>query len=114
MDRLAAQTGRAYRLFDYYGAPYAERVIIIMGSGAEAAEEAVDLMVKQGEKMGIVKVRLYRPFDSTAFLEALPKTVKSIAMLDRSKEPGSAGEPLYQDILPSWASTADGWFGSQS
>src|ERR1035441_9201580 len=98
MDRFAAQTGRAYRLFDYYGAPDAERVIIIMGSGAEAAEEAVDLLVKQGEKIGMVKVRLYRPFDTQAFLKALPSTVKSIAVLDRCKEPGGAGEPLYQDI----------------
>jgi pyruvate-ferredoxin/flavodoxin oxidoreductase len=99
MDRFAAQTGRAYRLFDYYGAPDAERVIILMGSGAEVAEEAVDLMVKQGEKIGLLKVRLYRPFDASAFLGALPKTVKAITTLDRCKEPGGAGEPLYQDIL---------------
>ncbi len=99
MDRFAKQTGRAYRLFDYYGAPDAERVIILMGSGAEVAEEAVDLMVKQGEKIGLLKVRLYRPFDASAFLGALPKTVKAIATLDRCKEPGGAGEPLYQDIL---------------
>ena len=98
MDRFAAQTGRAYHLFDYYGAPDAERVIILMGSGAEAAEEAVDLMVKQGEKIGMLKVRLFRPFDTQAFLKALPSTVKSIAVLDRCKEPGGAGEPLYQDI----------------
>ena len=99
MNRFADQTGRAYHLFDYYGAPDAERVIVIMGSGAEAAEEAVDLMVKQGEKIGMVKVRLFRPFDSSAFLAALPSTVKSIAVLDRCKEPGGAGEPLYQDIV---------------
>jgi pyruvate-ferredoxin/flavodoxin oxidoreductase len=99
MNRFADQTGRAYHLFDYYGAPDAERVIVIMGSGAEAAEEAVDAMVKQGEKIGMVKVRLYRPFDASAFLKALPSTVKSIAILDRCKEPGSAGEPLYQDIV---------------
>jgi pyruvate-ferredoxin/flavodoxin oxidoreductase len=99
MDRVAKQTGRAYHLFDYYGAPDAERVIVLMGSGAEAAEEAVDLMVKQGEKIGMVKVRLYRPFDSKAFLAALPKTVKSIAVLDRCKEPGATGEPLYMDIV---------------
>ena len=97
--RFAAQTGRAYHLFDYYGAPDAERVIVIMGSGAEAAEEAVDCLVKQGEKVGMVKVRLYRPFDASAFLAALPTTVKSIAALDRCKEPGAAGEPLYQDIV---------------
>jgi pyruvate-ferredoxin/flavodoxin oxidoreductase len=99
MDRFADQTGRAYHLFDYYGAPDAERVIILMGSGAEAAEEAVDAMVKQGEKIGMVKVRLYRPFDSKAFLAALPTTVKSIAVLDRCKEPGATGEPLYMDIV---------------
>jgi pyruvate-ferredoxin/flavodoxin oxidoreductase len=99
MDRVAQQTGRAYRLFDYYGAPDAERVIVVMGSGAEAAEETVDALQKQGEKIGLVKVRLFRPFDSKAFLSALPSTVKSIAILDRCKEPGSAGEPLYQDIV---------------
>jgi pyruvate-ferredoxin/flavodoxin oxidoreductase len=99
MDRVAAQTGRAYHLFDYYGAPDAERVIVLMGSGAESAEEAVDLLAKQGEKIGMVKVRLFRPFDSKAFLAALPATVKSIAVLDRCKEPGGAGEPLYQDIV---------------
>jgi len=99
MDQFAKETGRAYHLFDYYGAPDAERVIVLMGSGAEAAEEAVDLMVKQGEKVGMVKVRLFRPFDSSAFLKALPSTVKSISVLDRTKEPGALGEPLYQDIL---------------
>jgi len=99
MDRFAAQTGRAYHLFDYYGAADAERVIVIMGSGAEAAEEAVDVLNKQGGKLGLLKVRLYRPFDAKAFLSALPATVKSIAVLDRCKEPGGAGEPLYQDIV---------------
>jgi len=107
MDRFAAQTGRAYHLFDYYGAQDAERVIVIMGSGAEAAEEAVDLLNKQGEKLGMVKVRLYRPFDASAFLKALPATVKSIAVLDRTKEPGSLGEPLYQDIITVLAENAD-------
>ena len=106
MDRFAAQTGRAYHLFDYYGAPDAERVIILMGSGAEAAEEAVDLLAKQGEKIGMVKVRLYKPFDANAFLAALPKTVKSIAVLDRCKEPGGSGEPLYQDIVTVLAENA--------
>jgi pyruvate-ferredoxin/flavodoxin oxidoreductase len=106
MDRFAAQTGRAYHLFDYYGAPDAERVIVLMGSGAEAAEEAVDAMVKQGEKIGMVKVRLYRPFDANALLAALPSTVKSIAVLDRCKEPGSSGEPLYMDIVTVLAENA--------
>jgi pyruvate-ferredoxin/flavodoxin oxidoreductase len=99
MERFAKLTGRAYRLFDYYGAPDAERLIVVMGSGAEAAEEAVDAMMRQGEKVGLLKVRLYRPFDSKAFIAALPSTVKSIAVLDRCKEPGGAGEPLYQDIV---------------
>ena len=90
MDRFAKQTGRSYRLFDYYGAPDAERVIVLMGSGAEAAEEAVDALTRQGEKIGLVKVRLYRPFDSKSFMAALPKTVKSIAVLDRCKEPGAS------------------------
>jgi len=99
MNRFAAETGRAYHLFDYYGAADAERVIIMMGSGAEAAEEAVDLLTKQGEKIGLLKVRLYRPFDASAFISALPATVKSIAVLDRCKEPGAAGEPLYQDVV---------------
>ncbi len=107
MDRFAAQTGRAYRLFDYYGAPDAERVIVLMGSGAEAAEEAVELMNKRGEKVGLVKVRLYRPFDASAFLQSLPATVKSIAVLDRCKEPGAAGEPLYQDIVTIVAENAE-------
>src|ERR1700756_5119349 len=107
MDRFAAQTGRAYHLFDYFGAPDAERVIIMMGSGAEAAEEAVEALNRQGEKLGLLKVRLYRPFDASAFLAALPATVKSIAILDRCKEPGAAGEPLYQDIVTVLAENAD-------
>ena len=106
MDRFAKQTGRAYRLFDYYGAPDAERVILLMGSGAEAAEEAVDALNREGEKVGMIKVRLYRPFDTKAFLAALPATVKSIATLDRCKEPGAAGEPLYQDVMTVLAENA--------
>jgi pyruvate-ferredoxin/flavodoxin oxidoreductase len=106
MDSFAALTGRAYHLFDYYGAPDAERVIALMGSGAEAAEEAVDALNKQGEKLGLLKVRLYRPFDAAAFLAALPATVKSIAVLDRCKEPGGAGEPLYQEIVTVLAENA--------
>ncbi len=108
MDRFAKLTGRAYHLFDYYGAADAERVIVIMGSGAEVAEEAVDAMNRQGEKVGVLKVRLYRPFDASAFLSALPSTVKSIAILDRCKEPGATGEPLYMDIVTALAENADG------
>jgi pyruvate-ferredoxin/flavodoxin oxidoreductase len=106
MNRFAALTGRAYHLFDYYGSPDAERVIVLMGSGAEAAEEAVDALNKQGEKLGLLKVRLYRPFDAAAFLAALPATVKSLAILDRCKEPGGAGEPLYQEIVTVLAENA--------
>jgi pyruvate-ferredoxin/flavodoxin oxidoreductase len=107
MDRFAALTGRAYRLFDYYGAPDAERVIVMMGSGAEAAEEAVEALNHSGEKIGLLKVRLYRPFDTSAFIRSLPATVKSIAVLDRCKEPGAAGEPLYQDVVTVLAENAD-------
>ena len=103
MDRFAAVTGRAYHLFDYCGAPDAERVIVIMGSGAEAVEEAVNALNPQGEKLGLLKVRLYRPLDANALLAALPATVKSIAVLDRTKEPGALGEPLYQDVLTALA-----------
>jgi pyruvate-ferredoxin/flavodoxin oxidoreductase len=106
MDRFAKQTGRAYHLFDYYGAPDATRVMILMGSGAEAAEEAVDALNKNGEKLGLLKVRLYRPFDASAFLAALPATVKSIAVMDRCKEPGANGEPLYKDVVTVLAENA--------
>ncbi|MGZ9082355.1 MAG: pyruvate:ferredoxin (flavodoxin) oxidoreductase [Rhodoplanes sp.] len=103
MDRFAQRTGRAYRLFDYYGAPDAERVVILMGSGAGAAEETVEVLQARGEKVGMLKVRLFRPFAAETFLAALPRTVKSIAVLDRTKEPGAIGEPLYQDVLSVYA-----------
>ncbi|OJV88311.1 MAG: pyruvate:ferredoxin (flavodoxin) oxidoreductase [Chloroflexi bacterium 54-19] len=99
MDKFAALTGRHYHLFDYSGAPDAERVIIIMGSGAETAEQTALYLAAQGEKVGVLKVRLYRPFSQEHFLKALPSTVKAVAILDRTKEPGSQGEPLYQDVL---------------
>ncbi len=98
MADFAARTGRAYLPFDYEGAPDAERVIVMMGSGAEAAGEAVGFLNTQGEKVGIVKVRLYRPFSVEDFAAVLPKTVKSIAVLDRTKEPGAIGEPLFLDV----------------
>ena len=98
MDKFAKLTGRAYHLFDYIGAPDAERVVIIMASGGETSEATVRYLVEKGEKVGVVRVRLYRPFDNAAFVRSLPKTVKSIAVLDRTKEPGAAGEPLYLDI----------------
>ncbi|ACK69708.1 pyruvate flavodoxin/ferredoxin oxidoreductase domain protein [Gloeothece citriformis PCC 7424] len=99
MDHFAELTGRQYNLFDYHGDPQAENLIILMGSGCETAHETVDYMTALGEKVGVIKVRLYRPFDTRRFIETLPATVKAIAVLDRTKEPGSAGEPLYQDIL---------------
>jgi pyruvate-ferredoxin/flavodoxin oxidoreductase len=99
MDEFGALTGRHYRIFDYVGDPAAERVLVLMGSGAEAAHETVDALNQTGEKVGVLKVRLYRPFDTQAFIQALPKTVRAIAVLDRTKEPGSPGEPLYLDVV---------------
>ena len=99
MDRFAALTARVYHLFDYVGAVDAERVIVLMGSGAEAVEESVNYLVSQGEKVGLIKVRLALPFAAEAFINALPLSVQSIGVLDRTKEPGSLGEPLYHDIL---------------
>jgi pyruvate-ferredoxin/flavodoxin oxidoreductase len=99
MDKFAERTGRDYHVFDYVGAPDADRVIVLMGSGCETAHETVEYMVDSGEKVGVVKVRLYRPFDVERFIAALPKTVKKIAALDRTKEPGAGGEPLYLDVV---------------
>ncbi|UCG46432.1 MAG: pyruvate:ferredoxin (flavodoxin) oxidoreductase, partial [Phycisphaerales bacterium] len=98
MNKLAAVVGRQYKLFDYVGAADAEKVIILMGSGADTAHETVEYMGSQGEKVGVVKVRLFRPFSTRHLLEALPKSVKKIAVLDRTKEPGALGEPLYLDV----------------
>jgi pyruvate-ferredoxin/flavodoxin oxidoreductase len=102
MDRFAKHTGRIYRLFDYYGPSDTERLVILMGSGVGAAEEAIDKLQKSGEKVGLLKVRLFRPFAADAFLDAIPSSVKSIAVLDRTKEPGALGEPLYQDVLTAY------------
>ena len=99
MDRFAKLTGRRYSLFWYSGAPDAERVLVQMGSGVGASREAVDKLVAAGEKVGLLTVRLYRPFDTQAFIAALPRSVRSIAVLDRTKEPGAIGEPLYQDVV---------------
>ncbi|MGO9527195.1 MAG: pyruvate:ferredoxin (flavodoxin) oxidoreductase [Verrucomicrobiia bacterium] len=99
MDKFAARTGRAYHLFDYYGDPKATRVIVLMGSGCETAQETVDYLTKQGEHVGLLKVRLYRPLDMARFVAALPASATSVAVLDRTKEPGAAGEPLYQDVI---------------
>src|SRR5260370_3184218 len=106
MDTFALLTGRHYHLFDYAGAPDAERVIVIMGSGAETVQATVDHLVERGEKVGVVKVRLFRPFSVEHFLQELPSTVKVIATLDRTKEPGSIGEPLNLDVT---AAINEGW-----
>lgn len=99
MERFASIVGRQYHLFDYVGAPDAEYVIVMMGSGCGTAEETVQALVEKGEKVGLVKVRLYRPFSREHFLSTLPSTVKAIAVLDRTKEPGALGEPLYEDVM---------------
>ena len=106
MDRFAAIGGRRYRLFDYVGDPDAERVIVLMGSGAETAEETVAHLNDLGERVGLVKVRLYRPFAAAAFLASLPGTLRAVAVLDRTKEPGADGEPLYKDVLTALARAA--------
>lgn len=98
MDKFAKLTGRQYHLFDYVGSPDAEKVIVIMGSGAETCDETVEALMAKGEKVGVLKVRLYRPFKAEAFVAALPATCKAIAVMDRTKEPGSLGEPLYEDV----------------
>ncbi len=99
MVRFAALTGRRYGLFDYVGHPEAERVVVLMGSGAETSHETVDWLTARGEKVGILKVRLYRPFSVEAFVSALPPTARQIAVLDRTKEPGAIGDPLYLDVV---------------
>jgi len=109
MERFATLTGRRYRLFDYVGHPEAERVIVMMGSGAETAHETVEAKVARGEKVGLLKVRLYRPFAVDAFIAALPRSVKTLAVLDRTKEPGSIGEPLYLDVV---AALQEGFSGA--
>ncbi len=103
MDKVNAKLGTDYKLFNYYGAPDAERVIVAMGSICDVAEEVIDYLTAQGEKVGLVKVRLYRPFAADRLLDAIPATTKKIAVLDRTKEPGSLGEPLYQDVVFSLA-----------
>jgi len=108
MDRYAEVTGRRYNLFDYEGHPEAERVIVVMGSGAETVHETVDYLVERGEKVGVVKVRLYRPFSVQHLMEALPATVRTIATLDRTKEPGSSGEPLYLDLVSAVVEATEG------
>ncbi len=103
MDELASHTGRQYRLFDYHGAPDAERVILLMGSGAEAVEETVEDLLAQGQKVGLLRVRLYRPFSARHLIEALPSSLRALAVLDRCKDPGAGGEPLYKDVVTALA-----------
>ncbi len=99
MDKINAKIGTDYKLFNYYGAPDAEKVIVAMGSVCDTIEETIDYLLKAGEKVGVVKVRLYRPFDAAALVAAIPETVKQITVLDRTKEPGALGEPLYLDVV---------------
>ena len=108
MDQFAGLTGRSYKLYQYYGALDADRIIIMMGSGAETALETVEFLNSQGEKVGLVKVRLFRPFDIASFVASLPSSVKCISVLDRVKEPGSAGEPLYLDVVNAIAESYQG------
>jgi pyruvate-ferredoxin/flavodoxin oxidoreductase len=103
MNRFKEVVGREYKLFQYVGVPDPDRVLIIMGSGAETAHETVEHLNAKGEKVGLVKVRLYRPWDPKRLLDAIPQTAKSIAVLDRTKEPGAAGEPLYKDVISAFA-----------
>ncbi len=99
MNGLAARTGRQYHVMDYAGHPEAERVIVVMGSAAETVSETVSHLCAQGERVGMVQVRLYRPFPAEALLEVLPTSVGRVAVLDRTKEPGSLGEPLFLDVI---------------
>jgi pyruvate-ferredoxin/flavodoxin oxidoreductase len=110
MDRFATVTGREYHLFDYFGDPNAERVIVLMGSGSETAAETAQFLAAQGEKVGVVRVHLYRPFSIAAFIKSLPATTKVIAVLDRTKEPGAVGEPLYEDVI---TTIREGWTGGE-
>ncbi len=107
MNEISRITGREYKLFNYYGHPEADRIIIAMGSITQAAQEAIDYLASKGEKVGLINVHLYRPFSAKHFLGALPKTVKRIAVLDRTKEPGAAGEPLYLDIVEAFKGCND-------
>lgn len=109
MNQFAELTGRQYNIYEYYGAPDAERVVVLMASGAEAVHETVDYLNAQGEKVGVLKVRLYRPFDVERFIAAFPETTKAIAVLDRTKEPGSVGEPLYTDTV---SAVFEAWNGA--
>ncbi len=114
MDKFAKLVGRQYHLFDYHGAPDADRVIVIMGSGIGVVDETVDKLVAEGQKVGVLKIRLFRPWSTKDFVAAMPKSVKHIAVLDRTKEPGAAGEPLYQDVVTSLAESWAEYTGNGS
>src|SRR5207247_10858817 len=103
IDCCGTRTGRSYRLLDYAGAPDAERIMIVMGSAVGPVEETVEWLNTHGEKVGLLKVRLFRPFAVQEFIDALPRTTRAVAVLDRTKEPGSVGEPLYLDVVASLA-----------
>ena len=103
MDKVNAKLGTDYKPFNYYGAPDADRVIVAMGSICDVAEEVIDYLTAKGEKVGLVKVRLYRPFSADRLVAAIPATAKKIAVLDRTKEPGALGEPLYLDVVTALA-----------
>jgi pyruvate-ferredoxin/flavodoxin oxidoreductase len=107
MDEVARHSGRGYRVVEYSGHPEAERVLVVMGSGAQTARETVDHLVRAGERVGVVQVRLYRPFPAAQLVAALPESVRSVAVLDRTKEPGSEGEPLYLDVVAALAEAVD-------
>jgi pyruvate-ferredoxin/flavodoxin oxidoreductase len=111
MEHFAQVTGRVYHLFDYVGSPDAERVLVLMGSGAETAEETLHVLMERGEKIGLLKVRLYRPFSVPDFASSLPHSVRRIAVLDRTKEPGAIGEPLYMDVL---TALSEAWQAGQT
>ncbi len=111
MKLVGEKTGRIYNLFDYFGAPDAEKIIVLMGSGAETVRETIDFLIKNGEKIGVVVVRLFRPFSAKDFIDIIPTTVKKIAVLDRTKEPGALGEPLYQDVKTVFADASIGQNG---
>ncbi|MBI5090752.1 MAG: 2-oxoacid:acceptor oxidoreductase family protein, partial [Actinobacteria bacterium] len=114
MQRFGGLTGRHYRLFDYVGHPEAERVVVLMGSGAEIAHETVEYLLRQGERVGVIKVRLYRPFAAQELVAAVPDSVRSIAVLDRTKEPGAPFEPLHGDVIAAlWHSPASAWNDGQ-
>ena len=107
MEKISKLTGRDYKLFNYTGAADAENVVVMMGSGAQTAEEVAKILCEQGEKVGVLNVHLYRPFSAKHFLAAMPKTVKRIAVLDRTKEAGANGEPLYLDVRDVYYNMAD-------